>query len=82
MVGRWPGAEFSAWRAGSRIGGAGAVGGGFEMSIVAYLRALTELGPKYVAVTDGARGAFVASHKEIIFSPALEFEDRRHCLRR
>jgi ribokinase len=50
----------------------GLVGGGFEMSIVAYLRALTELGPKYVAVTDGARGAFVASHKEIIFSPALE----------
>jgi ribokinase len=42
------------------------------MSIVAYLRALTELGPKYVAVTDGARGAFVASRKEIIFSPALE----------
>src|SRR5262249_53542808 len=50
----------------------GLVGGGFEMSIVAYLRALTELGPTYVAITDGARGAFVASHKEIIFSPALE----------
>jgi ribokinase len=49
----------------------GLVGGGFEMSILAYLRALRELGPKYVAVTDGARGAFVASHKEIIFSPAL-----------
>jgi ribokinase len=42
------------------------------MGIIAYLRALTELGPKYVAVTDGARGAFVASHKEIVFSPALE----------
>ena len=50
----------------------GLVGGGFEMSIVAYLRALTELGPKYVAVTDGARGAFVASHKEITFNPAPE----------
>lgn len=48
----------------------GLVGGGFEMSIVAYLRALTRLGPKYVAVTDGARGAFVGSRKEIIFTPA------------
>jgi hypothetical protein len=36
-------------------------------SLIAYLRALTELGPKYEAVIDGARGAFVASHKEIIF---------------
>jgi ribokinase len=50
----------------------GLVGGGFEMSIVSYLRALIQLGPKYVAVTDGARGAFVASHDQIIFCPALE----------
>ena len=50
----------------------GLVGGGFEMSIVSYLRALTQLGPKYVAVTDGARGAFVGSHNEIIFSLALK----------
>jgi ribokinase len=50
----------------------GLVGGGFEMSIVSYLHALTQLGPKYVAITDGARGAFVASHNEIIFSPALK----------
>ncbi len=50
----------------------GLVGGGFEMSIVSYLRALTQLGPKYVAVTDGAQGAFVASQDELIFSPALK----------
>jgi ribokinase len=50
----------------------GLVGGGFEMSIVSYLRALTQLGPKYVTVTDGARGAFVGSRDEIIFSPAPE----------
>jgi len=50
----------------------GLVGGGFEISVVAYLRALTQLGPKYVAITDGARGAFVASHEEMIFSPALK----------
>jgi ribokinase len=50
----------------------GLAGGGFEMSIVSYLRALTQAGPKYVIVTDGARGAFVGSHDEILFSPALE----------
>jgi ribokinase len=50
----------------------GLVGGGFEMSVVSYLHALTRLGPKYVIVTDGARGAFVGSHEEIIFSPALD----------
>jgi ribokinase len=50
----------------------GFVGGGFEMSIVSYLRALIELGPKSVIVTDGARGAFVGSHDEMLFSPALE----------
>jgi ribokinase len=42
------------------------------MSIVAYLRALTQMGPKYTIVTDGARGAFVGSRDEIFFSPALE----------
>ena len=42
------------------------------MSIVSYLRAMIQLGPRYVAVTDGARGAFIASREEIIFSPALE----------
>jgi ribokinase len=50
----------------------GLVGGGFEMSLASYLRALTQLGPKYVTITDGARGAFVGSHEEIIFSPALQ----------
>ncbi len=50
----------------------GLVGGGFEMSIVAYLRALINLGPSYVIVTDGARGVFVGSHHEILFSRASE----------
>ena len=50
----------------------GLVGGGFELSIVAYLRVLIKLGPRYVIVTDGARGVFVGSHDEILFSRALE----------
>jgi sugar/nucleoside kinase (ribokinase family) len=50
----------------------GLVGGAFEMNVVSYLRALTQAGPKYVIVTDGARGAFIGSHDEILFSPAPE----------
>ena len=52
----------------------GLVSGGFAMSIMSYLRALTILGPKYVIVTDGARGAFVGCQDEIIFCRALETE--------
>ena len=50
----------------------GLVGGGFEMGIAAYFRALTRLGPKHVIITDGARGAFVGSPEEILFAPALK----------
>jgi ribokinase len=50
----------------------GFVGGGFEMGIAAYFRALTQLGPKHVVVTDGAGGAFAASAGEILFAPALK----------
>jgi len=49
----------------------GLVGGGFEIGLAAYLRALGELGPNYVVITDGARGAFVGSAGEILFAPAL-----------
>jgi ribokinase len=50
----------------------GLVGGGFEMGIAAYFSALTRLGPKYVVITDGARGAFVGAQGEILFAPALK----------
>ena len=49
----------------------GLAGGGFEMSVAAYFRALVRLGPKYVLVTDGGRGAFVGSAGQILFAPAL-----------
>ena len=35
--------------------------GGYEMSVAGVLRALTQLGPMHVIITDGARGAFVGS---------------------
>ena len=50
----------------------GLVGGGFEMGLAAFFRALERLGPKHIVITDGARGAFVASTAEILFAPALE----------
>src|SRR5208282_5650335 len=50
----------------------GLVGGGFEMGIAAFFRALARLGPKHLVVTDGAHGAFVASSAEILFAPALK----------
>ena len=50
----------------------GLTAGGFEMGIVAYVRALTGLGPRYVVVTDGARGAFAASRDELLFAPAVK----------
>jgi len=50
----------------------GLVGGGFEMGIAAYFRALMALGPKYLVVTDGARGAFVGSAGQILFAPPLK----------
>jgi ribokinase len=76
LIARWgeggPALTFSPGETVPALAARGLVGGGFEMSIVSYLRALTQIGPKYVIVTDGARGAFVGSHDEILFSPALE----------
>ena len=76
LIARWgeggPLLPFSPGEKVPALAARGLVGGGFEMSIVSYLRALTEVGPKYVIITDGARGAFVGSHDEILFSPALE----------
>lgn len=48
----------------------GLIGGGFEMGLVAFLRALLSLGPRHVLVTDGANGAFVASGGEVLYCPA------------
>jgi ribokinase len=76
LIARWgeggPALTFAQGEPPPALAARGLVGGGFEMSIVAYLRALTQMGPEYVIVTDGARGAFVGSRNEIFFSPALE----------
>lgn len=48
----------------------GLMGGGFEMGLVTFLRALNQLGPRHVLLTDGSHGAFVATEHEILYCPA------------
>ena len=82
LIARWgeggPGLIFPPGEPVPALATRGLVGGGFEMSIVSYLRALTQLGPRYVTITDGAQGAFVGSREEIIFNPALRVKGHRH----
>lgn len=52
----------------------GLVGGGFQMSLVGFLRALISSGPRIVLLTDGPRGAFAASREELLYCPALMTE--------
>jgi ribokinase len=76
LVARWgEGGRALTFAAGEQVpalAARGLVAGGFQMSIVSYLHAMAQLGPKYVAITDGARGAFVGSGEEILFCPALD----------
>ncbi len=49
-------------------------GGGYDMSLAAFFKAMWELGARHVIVTDGRRGAYVSDDDEIIYCPALEAE--------
>lgn len=42
-----------------------------EMNLAAFFRVLTAMGPRYVVMTDGSRGAFVATPDEILYCPAI-----------
>ncbi|MCZ7594108.1 MAG: carbohydrate kinase family protein [Hyphomicrobium sp.] len=50
----------------------GLVGGGYEMSLPAFLYALRGLGTRYVMLTDGRGGAFVCADGGVIYCPAVE----------
>jgi len=52
----------------------GLTGSGFVMSLVAFFNALKALGPKYILLTDGARGSFLKHDDEIVYCPALMTE--------
>jgi ribokinase len=49
----------------------GLIGGGFRMSLPAFLSALHRLGPRYVVLTDSRCGAFVHADSELLFCPAV-----------
>lgn len=53
----------------------GLTSGGFQMSLTAFLRAIGDLGPAHVLLTDGARGAFLKHKNEILHCPALLMEN-------
>jgi len=55
-----------------RLVARGIAGGGFELSLAAFFCALAELGPRYVVLTDGRHGAFVATREEIVFCPVID----------
>ena len=50
----------------------GLVGGGYEMSLPAFLCALRRLGTRYVMLTDGRSGAFVCADGKVVYCPAVE----------
>jgi ribokinase len=50
----------------------GLVGGGYEMSLTAFLCALRRLGTRYVMLTDGRGGAFVCADGRVVYCPAVE----------
>lgn len=52
----------------------GLEGGGFEMSLSSFMRALVGLGPRYVVVTDGRQGAYVGTADRLVHCPALPTE--------
>jgi ribokinase len=55
-----------------RLAARGLAGGGFRMSLKAFLAALLGLGPKTVLLTDGTGGAYAASAGRIVHSTTLQ----------
>jgi ribokinase len=54
-----------------RLVARGFVGGGLEMSLAAFFEALSNIGPRYVVVTDGRNGAFLGTRDAIHYCPAV-----------
>ena len=50
----------------------GFVGGGHEMTLPAFFRAVHEAGPRFVVVTDGRHGAFLGTGDAIHYCPVLD----------
>jgi ribokinase len=46
-------------------------GGGFRMTLRAFMAAVGSLGPRYVLLTDGMDGAYVGNNEVLMYCPAL-----------
>jgi ribokinase len=55
-----------------RLATRGFAGGGHDMGLTAFFSALRRLGSRYVLVTDGRHGAFLATADTIMHCPVLE----------
>lgn len=49
----------------------GLCGGGFEMTLPHFAKAILERGPKYVVITAGSDGAFVACQDSLLYCPSF-----------
>ena len=50
----------------------GLASGGFEMTLLAFIRAVLTMGPPLVLLTDGGRGAYAGTRDAVLFCPAVE----------
>jgi len=67
-----PALSFAPGQRPPRLAARGLTGGGFEMNLGAFFRALLRLGAKSVLVTDGREGAFAATDGRIFYCPILD----------
>ncbi|MCC6889700.1 MAG: carbohydrate kinase family protein [Hyphomicrobiales bacterium] len=54
-----------------RLAQRGVVGGGFRMSLRSFMAAVRSLGPRFVLITDGMAGAYLALERDLLYCPAL-----------
>jgi ribokinase len=57
-----------------RLAERGLNGGGFHMTLRAFVTAVGSLGPRYLLLTDGLDGAYVGSKDELMFCPSLDVQ--------
>lgn len=57
-----------------RLAARGLMGGGFRMSLRAFMAAVGSLGPRYLLLTDGGGGAYVGIDGELLHCPALNVD--------
>jgi ribokinase len=54
-----------------RLAVRGLTGGGFEMRLTSFFKAVHDMGTKYVLVTDGQSGAYLGTGDDILYCPTV-----------